>query len=81
MTDAVIDFAERLNLNFIAKFFKKLQSRIIARRLMIQTRNELQSLGSRELADMGITRCDIPRISKEVYEKHIEVNENIKGWV
>lgn len=81
MTDAVIDFAERLNLDFISNFLKRMKVRIAARRLMRQTRDELQSLSNRELTDMGITRCEIPNIAKELYEKQIEENENIKGWV
>lgn len=81
MAHSLINFAEKINLDFISRFLTRLNRRIVARRLMKQTRNELQSLSNRELTDMGITRGEIPRVAKEAYENQMQENENIKGWI
>ncbi len=47
------------------------------------TYNQLSRLTDRELADIGITRGDIKRVSKGDPEYRLvsDYNDNLKGWV
>lgn len=40
------------------------------RRIEEQTHRELSSLSDRDLADLGIARCDIERIARDAAELH-----------
>lgn len=48
-------------------FIKKINHYVTERIRYRVTMNELSSLTDRELTDIGINRCDIPRVA----EKHI----------
>jgi uncharacterized protein YjiS (DUF1127 family) len=58
----------------------KIKTAWLKHRLFAKTRDELESCNNRELADMGINRCEIPRIARDHADK-AEANDNLKGWV
>jgi uncharacterized protein YjiS (DUF1127 family) len=45
--------------------FEVLKSRYASWKRYARTVNELERLNSRELADLGISRSDIPRLARE----------------
>ena len=45
--------------------FETLKSRYSSWKRYSRTVSELQSLSDRDLADLGIARCDIPRLARE----------------
>jgi len=45
--------------------FEVLKSRYSAWRRYSRTMSELGNLSNRELSDLGIARCDIPRLARE----------------
>ena len=47
------------------KFIKKINHFITERIRYRVTMNELSSLTDRELTDIGINRCDIPRVAEQ----------------
>jgi uncharacterized protein YjiS (DUF1127 family) len=47
------------------KFVKKINHFITERIRYRVTMNELSSLTDRELTDIGINRCDIPRVAEQ----------------
>jgi len=49
----------------MTKILKQAKRWLAKRNRYARTFNELSMLTDRELGDIGITRCDIPRISKE----------------
>jgi uncharacterized protein YjiS (DUF1127 family) len=49
--------------------FEVLKSRYSNWKRYARTMNELESLSSRELADLGIARSDIPRIAREAVRR------------
>ena len=51
----------------IVKFIKKMIKEIIKHKRSKQTFRELDRLSDRELNDMGITRYDIPHISRRQF--------------
>jgi len=77
MTEAIIRSFSSFG---FGRCFQNLKTWRIKHKMFVKTRDELEKLNDRELADMGIHRCEIGRIAKEHAEK-IAVNENLKGWV
>ena len=65
--------------NLVKNFLQKLRSKQSYR----NTYNQLSRLTDRELADIGITRGDIKRVSKGDPEYRLvsDYNDNLKGWV
>ena len=49
----------------VATLAERIRSEFEANRVYRQTRNELQSLSNRELADLGIARCSIRAIARD----------------
>jgi uncharacterized protein YjiS (DUF1127 family) len=45
--------------------FEVLKSRYAVWKRYSRTVSELEMLSTRELADLGISRCDIPRLARE----------------
>jgi uncharacterized protein YjiS (DUF1127 family) len=45
--------------------FEVLKSRYAVWKRYSRTVSELEMLSARELADLGISRCDIPRLARE----------------
>ncbi len=46
-------------------FFSTIADAVTRRVLYVRTRNELSALNSRELADIGLNRGDIARVSRD----------------
>ena len=65
--------------NLVKNFLQKLRSKQAYR----NTYNQLSRLTDRELADIGITRGDITRVSRGDPEYRLvsDYNDNLKGWV
>lgn len=49
------------------KFIMEIAERMNKTAKMRRTIQELERLSNRELSDIGISRCDIHRIAKQVY--------------
>ena len=74
-----------LTINFVNAFgakslYRRIRNALVKRKLYNLTVSELEKLSNRELADMGIHRCEIKRVAKE-HADRVETNENLKGWV
>lgn len=52
-----------------AAFLKYLAARAQRHAVYRQTHSELTTLTDRELADLGLSRCDIPRVSTEAAQQ------------
>jgi uncharacterized protein YjiS (DUF1127 family) len=76
MTQYVLTVTNWLSLENLRglNFFKKIVAAIAYRRAVQKTIDDLSKCSDRELADMGIHRCEIKRIA-------LEANENLRGWV
>lgn len=77
MTEAII--RSFYSFGFV-RFSQKLKTWYTQHKMFTKTRNELEKLNDRELADIGIHRCEIKRVAKE-HDDQVETNENLKGWV
>jgi len=58
----------------------KIKTACYRRKLYNLTVSELSKLNDRELADMGINRCEIRNIARE-HSHQAEINDNLRGWV
>lgn len=54
-------------MEMIMKFIMEIAERMNKTAKMRRTIQELERLSNRELSDIGISRCDIHRIAKQVY--------------
>lgn len=77
MTDVIMKTISTFSLGTV---WHRLETAWLKHRLFAKTRDELESCSDRELADMGMHRCEISRIAREHSEK-AEANNNLKGWV
>jgi uncharacterized protein YjiS (DUF1127 family) len=77
MTDVIMKTISTFSLGTV---WRRLETAWLKHRLFAKTRDELESCSDRELADMGMHRCEISRIAREHSEK-AEANNNLKGWV
>lgn len=53
----------------INKIYDTVWSKIKARRAYSNTMTTLNKLNGRELRDIGVARCDIPRLAQEAADK------------
>ena len=61
-------------------FLDKIRAKIQRNQEIAKTIKELEACTDRELADIGIHRCEIGRIARE-YHTDTPRNENLAGWV
>ena len=66
MTTATLTRAEPVRLSFgLGALRARLADALERRRAYRQTMHELRWLSDRELADLGLMRCDIDRVARE----------------
>ena len=80
---ALIMTADKIGLNGLASWFKKLNTSLAHRAKVNATIKELSKLSDRELNDIGIARGDIWSIAHEdaSFKRFADTNSNLKGWV
>lgn len=66
-------------------FLNKIRQKIERNREIRKTIDELQACTDRELADIGVHRCEIGRIAREYHtdngRKRYDSNQKLAGWV
>jgi uncharacterized protein YjiS (DUF1127 family) len=86
MTTLVANTFEIVGLQSIANWFKNLGAELQRRRNIKHTIKQLSALSTRELNDIGLSRCDIWHVAHTSYPRAlrgeaVQANRNLRGWV
>ena len=79
--------ADKIGLNSLAEWFKKLNAKLEYNRAARSTIKQLSKLTDRELNDIGIARGDIYGVAygdttlERVRRMEADANSNLRGWV
>lgn len=81
-----LTMAAGYSLSGVANWIKKINAKLVYRREVQQTINELNKLTDYELNDIGMSRCDIYHVA---HSSHVDrskklsapANSNLKDWV